>query len=96
MVRQTGNMNVAFDPEFYEKLKKVDVRIRILVRERIKLFSKNPYDPQLNNHLLHREYSSQRSINITSDYRAIYKEIWVGDEVVAYFVLLGTHEELYG
>ena len=36
-----------------------------------------------------------RSIDITADYRAVYEEIYGGDEQTAYFVGLGTHEELY-
>jgi len=37
-----------------------------------------------------------RSIDVTADYRAIYKEVREGKEFNAYFVALGTHEELYG
>lgn len=89
-------MKVVYDPAFLEKLKKVDVRIRKRVKERIVLFSKNPEDPQLDNHPLQREYQGYISIDITSGWRAIYKEATIGDEVVAYFIFLGTHKELYG
>lgn len=88
-------MNIVYDPAFYKKLKKVDARIRTSVKERIQLFSSNPTDPQLNNHPLKASYCRYRSIDITADYRAIYKEVKIGDEIVAYFVALGTHEELY-
>ncbi len=89
-------MKVFYDPAFYEKLRNVDVRIRKSVKEKILVFSKNPNDPYLNNHPLKRDYKGYRSINITADYRALYKELKVGDEMVAYFILLGTHDELYG
>lgn len=89
-------MRVVYDPAFLEKLKKVDVRIRKRVSERIILFSKNPEDPQLDNHPLQREYHGYMSIDITSDWRAIYKEAKIGTEIVAYFIFLGTHKELYG
>ena len=89
-------MTVRFDPEFYTKLKKLDVRIRKSFKERILLFSANPSSPLLRNHVLQREYSGYRSIDITADYRAIYQEKLEGTETVAYFVLIGTHEELYG
>lgn len=88
-------MKVFYDPAFLNILKKVDVRIKKSVKERILLFSKNPHDPQLNNHPLQRKYTGYRSINITGDYRALYKEVEIGDEKIAYFVLLGTHTELY-
>jgi len=89
-------MKAKLDPDLLKKLKKLDVRIRKRFRERILLFSKNPNDPVLNNHPLKREYQGLRSIYITNDYRAVYEEIIVGEDTVAYFFLLGTHKELYG
>ena len=88
-------MTIVYDPGFLKKLKKVDVRIRKSVKERILLFSKHPNDPQLNNHSLSKEYIGYRSIDITADWRAFYKETEINEEKVAYFVLLGTHDQLY-
>lgn len=89
-------MIVKYSPAFFDKLKKIDVRVRKSVKERILLFSKNPNNPQLNNHSLRREYKGYKSINITADWRALYKEMQLKEETIAYFVLLGTHDELYG
>lgn len=89
-------MNVVLDPAFYDKLKKVDVRISKRVKERILSFSQNPDDLELNNHPLREPYQDLRSIDITSDYRALYKEVTIGEDIVAYFVALGKHKELYG
>ena len=88
-------MIVKYSPAFLAKLKKANVRIKKSFRERIEKFDENPYDPQLNNHLLKREYQGHRSINITADWRALYQEKKEGNEVIAYFVLLGTHTQLY-
>lgn len=88
-------MNVVYDPSFLKKVKKVNVRIRKSVKERILLFSNDPMNPQLDNHLLKRGWEGYRSIDINADYRAIYKETKIGDEIVAYFVTLGTHKDLY-
>jgi len=88
-------MNVKLDPDLLKKLEKLDVRIRKSFKERIAIFAKNPYGPQLNNHTLRKPYQGLRSIDITSDYRAIYEEIKMDDENIAYFIILGTHEELY-
>lgn len=88
-------MQRLYDPQFIKTLKKLDVRIRKSFKERIAIFAKNPLDPQLNNHELRKPYEGLRSIDITNDYRAIYEEMTVGEETVAYFVLLGIHEELY-
>lgn len=89
-------MNIVYDPAFLEKLKKLDVRIQKKVKEKLLLFLKDPNDPQLDNRPLQREYQGCLSISITSDYRAIYKEVQIGNKVVAYFIYLGTHKELYG
>ena len=89
-------MKVKLDPDLHKKLKKLDVRIRNRFKEKILLFSRNPNNPGLNNHPLKREYQSLRSIDITNDYRAVYEEMTIGEDIVAYFSLLGTHKELYG
>lgn len=89
-------MIIKYSTVFLKTLKKLDVRIRKSFKEQILLFSKNPNDPQLNNHPLKREYQGLRSIDITANWRAIYEEKHEGEEETAYFVLIGTHKQLYG
>ena len=89
-------MTVKHSPLLLKTLKKVDVRIRKSFKERILIFSKDPHDPVLNNHELREPLEGLRSIDITAEYRAIYEEIIAEKEQFAYFVGLGTHEELYG
>lgn len=89
-------MIVIYDPAFLKKLKKVNVRIRKSFKERIGLFLKNPNDPILDNHPLQDEYAGYRSINITSDWRGLYSEKYAEDDKIAYFSILGTHNDLYG
>lgn len=90
-------MKVKFSQEFYQIYKKkIDVRIRKSVNERLEIFRENSFDDVLDNHELQDEWVGYRSIDITNDYRAIYEEIIEGEDTVAYFVTLGTHEELYG
>lgn len=89
-------MNVKYSPGLLQSLKKHDVRIRKSFKEKIVIFFKNPNDLQLNNHSLREPYQDRRSIDITNDHRAHYKEIKEKDETVAYFVSLGTHDEFYG
>ncbi len=88
-------MIVQYDPDLLKKLKRVDIRIRNSFFAKIKLFGQNPHETQLNNHALKRKYKGYRSINITSDWRAIYEEITEEDEKIAYFLEIGTHKELY-
>ena len=88
-------MKVKYDPGFFKSLKKQNVRVRKKFKEKILLFIKDPHNSELNNHSLKREWTGYRSIDITSDYRAVYKEEHVADEAVANFVDIGTHDELY-
>lgn len=88
-------MRVKYSSLFLSKVKKVDVRIYKSLRNKIAIFTKDPNDPQLDNHELHDKWEGFRSIDITSDWRAVYEEIDEGEEVVAYFEALGTHGELY-
>lgn len=88
-------MTVRFDPDFVEMLKKANVRIRKEFKKRIKIFGIDPNNPQLNNHPLRDEWKEYRSIDITSYGSAIYSEKIEGEEIIAYFEALGTHEKLY-
>ena len=89
-------MTVKYSPSFLAIFKKANVRIRKNFKERIKIFSEDPFNPYLNNHTLKDEYQGYRSIDITSDWRAIYEEVIIKDETVAYFIAIGTHKDLYG
>lgn len=89
-------MKRQYDPAFIKALGRVNVMIRKSFRQRIAIFAKNPHDSQLNNHLLRNPYKGLRSIDITSDYRALYEELQENGENIAYFTLFGTHKELYG
>ena len=89
-------MIIKYTDNFLKQLKKSNVRIRKAFKERILLFEKDPNDLELNNHPLQREYVGFRSIDITADYGAIYKEIVQEDDTYIYFASFGTHTQLYG
>lgn len=89
-------MTVRYTGNFLRQLKKSDVRTRKAFRKRLLIFTKNPHDPELDNHPLEREYYGYSSIDITADYRAIYIEVMLEDDTYIYFTSFGTHEELYG
>ena len=74
---------------------KIDVMIRNRFKERMLIFSTNPIHPKLRNHPLRGEYSVKRSIDITADWRAIYEEKIEVEELIAYFIALGTHSQWY-
>lgn len=66
--------------------------IRTHCDERIRLFAQEPFYPLLENHALHGKWLGYRSINISGDFRAIFKQ---EGEVVT-FVDIDTHHNLYG
>ena len=88
-------MKIRYSPGFYQRYKKLDVRVCKSFDEKIKTFLKDPYDLQLDNHVLKKKWAGYRSIDITVDYRAIYEETHEEEDIIAYFVALGTHDELY-
>lgn len=89
-------MRVQLAPRLISKIKKLNVRIRNNFKEKIEIFSKDPHNLEFNNHKLQREWKGFRSIDVTSDWRAVYQEIdEESEDVVAYFVELGTHDQLY-
>lgn len=84
-------MEIVFHKQFKKKLKKLPVKIQNQFYDRLDLFVRNKNDKILENHSVDKAYSDCRSINITGDYRAIFKE----DQNLAIFITIGTHSELY-
>ncbi|MDQ3018383.1 MAG: type II toxin-antitoxin system mRNA interferase toxin, RelE/StbE family [bacterium] len=77
---------------FEKEFKKLPKKIKGKAIEQFEIFIVDPMDPRLNNHALVGEWIGHRSINITSDIRALYKIV---DGNVARFVTIGSHSELY-
>ena len=86
-------MNVILHRDFEKKFAKLDAKLRLKFIERKDMFLADPSHPFLNNHELHREWQGCRSINVTGNYRAIFREI--GKDTIE-FLDIGTHPELYG
>ncbi|OGR85512.1 MAG: hypothetical protein A2901_06540 [Elusimicrobia bacterium RIFCSPLOWO2_01_FULL_54_10] len=84
-------MEIGYKIRFQKDFKKLPLKIRNRFYDRLSLFIQNKSDPTLNNHPVERAFSGCRSINVTGDYRAIFKED--GDRVI--FITIGSHSELY-
>lgn len=67
-------------------------KIKEKFKERRNLFIEDKSHPFLNNHSVDKKFPGCRSINITGDYRVIYKETSKNSIV---FMRIGTHSELY-
>jgi len=63
------------------------------LEEAMKLFQRQPNHPDLYNHPLAGEWKGYRSIAFGGDWRAHFE--LTDNERVAWFVALGTHNQLY-
>lgn len=87
---------IEFSHQFDKQLKKSPSEIKLAFRTRLETFIENRHNPFLNNHQLSGKFRWHRSINITGDWRAIFRESINEDgKTVLVFVLLGTHCQLY-
>ena len=85
-------MEFIYSKKFKKQFNKLSYKTQNSFETRIKVFIKEPYHVILNNHKLFGEYSGYRSINITGDYRTIFKMV---SNNTCYLVAIGTHGKLY-
>lgn len=78
---------------FDRQLVKLKPAIKKKFKERRDLLLLEPFHPLLGNHPLNPPFAGSRSINVTGDYRAIFKHI--ADDLIM-FTDIGTHHELFG
>jgi addiction module RelE/StbE family toxin len=86
---------IEYTPLFTKQRKAVSVEIKEAFLETLRLYLVAPHHPTLRNHPLRGKYAGLRSIDVTEDYRALFREIQTGEQTIIVFHLLGTHEELY-
>jgi addiction module RelE/StbE family toxin len=79
--------------EFDRQFEKLPLKIREKAAERLRIFVQDQFSPILNNHKLSGKHKDYRSLNVTGDYRIVYKE--VGNSLCL-LVDIGTHSELWG
>jgi addiction module RelE/StbE family toxin len=81
-----------FLPSLTKKLAKAPTEIKLAVRQALELFRENPHHEALRNHLLTERYAGFRSIDVTEDWRVLYRT----EPECIIFVEIGTHDQLYG
>ena len=86
-------MNIFYHRDFKKQYKKADKKVREQFKERRNIFIQNPHHPLLDNHELGHDWVRCRSINLTGDFRAIFRSL--SDDTVE-FLAIGTHHQLYG
>jgi addiction module RelE/StbE family toxin len=85
-------LRIEFSPLFDKQRKAAPLEIKQAFRDALDLFSENHTHPALRSHPLTGKFAGFRSIDVTEDWRALYRE----EPERVYFSELGTHEELYG
>ena len=76
---------------FKKQFKRLPPKVQDKFGEKLEIFMTDRAAPALNDHNLSGQWTKHRSINITGDYRAIYKL----EKGIAIFVAIGSHDELY-
>jgi addiction module RelE/StbE family toxin len=85
-------MKIKFSKVFKKQYKASPSKIQAKFDKALGIFMNNKFDNSLNNHQLKGEFKNYRSINITGDWRAIYT---TKENQIYFFVMLGTHSQLY-
>lgn len=85
-------MIIIYHRDFKKNYKKLSPKLKEKLEEKLRLFSKDEFNPVLNNHALKGRWLGYRSINVTGDIRAIFKS----DSETVIFVTIDSHSNLYG
>lgn len=91
-LKMTSEPRIEFGPLFKKQRQAAPPEIRIALLENLQLFRVDPTHPTLRNHMLKDKYAGFRSIDITNDWRALFRI----EHKRIIFVELGTHDQLYG
>ncbi|HUQ85359.1 MAG TPA: type II toxin-antitoxin system mRNA interferase toxin, RelE/StbE family [Candidatus Limnocylindrales bacterium] len=75
------------------RIKKTDQKLEKKIIKQLQLLKTNPRHPSLRLHKLTGNLTNMWSISITMNIRMIYHLL---DDSTAYFVDIGTHDEVYG
>lgn len=95
MINKTSSPSIEFTDFFNKQRKAAPSEIKVAFRESLALFLEDPSNPYLRNHPLTGKLAGYRSIDVTDDWRALFKETQTGRQKVITFHKIGTHEDLY-
>ncbi|MBI4039071.1 type II toxin-antitoxin system mRNA interferase toxin, RelE/StbE family [Candidatus Daviesbacteria bacterium] len=88
-------MRVKFSSEVIrelDKLKRKDKKLSKKIEKQLALFQENPKHPSLRTHKLTGNLTNRWSISLNKGLRMVYLLL---DKDIAYFVDLGTHDQVY-
>lgn len=86
---------IEYSATFNKQRKDAPLEVKSAFRDALELFLDHPDHPNLRNHALREEYAGFRSIDVTEDWRALFKIRESKFKKVITFHVLGTHAQLY-
>ena len=87
---------VEFSDRFNKQLQNTPDEIKAAFADALTLLLTDPTSPALRDHELHGIFAGYRSIDVTEDYRALFRETQTNEQKIIDFQQIGTHKELYG
>lgn len=94
-MKDTSNILIKYTDLFNKQRKSAPFEIKLAFREALELFLEDNDHPNLRNHTLREKFAGFRSIDITEDWRALFRIKKNKYQIVITFNLLGTHKQLY-
>ena len=88
-------MKIINTKSFIKTYLKLDRKTQNKTDKTLLVFSENPFDNTLHNHKLHWEYENCRSIDVTWDYRIIFRELSDNTYELIELLKVWTHSQLY-
>ena len=95
-MQKINNLRVEFSSLFDRKLRRLPKEIIASFQEALDLFLENPNHERLRRHFLKERFTGYQSIDVTDNYRAVFKEAKTDNVVIIKFHTIGTHKDLYG
>jgi len=85
-------MSIRFHRNFEKQYKKLGDKEKKKFKQNINIFLNDEFNPILNNHPLKGKHKGYRSLNVTGDIRAVYKQEIKGKVI---FIAINKHSNLY-
>jgi addiction module RelE/StbE family toxin len=94
-IKSTSKRTIEYSDRFVKQLTTAPDTVKAAFRDIIILFASDSHHKSLRNHPLHGKLAGYRSIDVTEDWRAVFREKQAGKGIVTYFYKIGTHRRLY-
>ena len=88
-------MQIIETKRFKKSRQKLDDFVLGKMKETLQLFIQEPTNAKLKNHELSGQLKGIRSINVTGDWRILFRELSAGKYELVELLQIGKHSQLY-